>query len=434
MRPGAETRLVHPSDTAAALDDDIGVITHAQLAADCFRFRQRVPPGAVVALRAHRARTVAAAVTALDGWADRVDLLGGLDPTDADRDPVVLDDSATQAPLGDADARVEDTATGAVRPGAGHRVTRWRLFTSGTTGAPKPVEHTLASLTRTVRLPRSRDQSQRRWGLLYEPTRMAGLQVVVQSLTSADVLLDATSQGALVNRLRWLAEHRVDALSATPTVWRQLLQSGHAGDLQLSQVTLGGEIADQRILDALRSTFPGARVTHVFASTETGAAFAVKDGREGFPRSYLDEAPGGIRLEVRDGILFVHAPDVSGAGPDGFVGTGDLVEVSTDRVRFRGRASGLVNVGGVMVSPEQVEAVLRTHPDVSDAVVTARRNAFSGEILVADVVPAAAVDTRRLPATLRAMVAGRLSSVHVPASIKVVPAMSTTTTGKAGRR
>ena len=433
MSPSTEGQLVHPSDTAAALVDDIGLVTHLQLAADCYGLRQRVPEGAVVALQARRARTVAAALTALDGWAERVDLLGSRDAADADRDAVVLDDSATEADSA-TQAQVEDTATGVDRPGAGQRVTTWRLFTSGTTGAPKPVDHTVSSLSRTVRPPVVRPGSQRRWGLLYEPTRMAGLQVILQSLTSADVLLDATSHGALIDRLRWLADHRVQALSATPTVWRQLLQSGHVDDLELSQITLGGEIADQRVLDALSNTFPRARVTHIFASTETGAAFAVKDGLEGFPLAYLDDAPAGVRLEVRDGILFVHAPGVAGAGPDGFVSTGDLVETSADRVRFLGRASGVVNVGGVMVSPEQVEAVLRTHPDVSDAVVTSRRNAFSGAILVADVVPAPAVDTRQLPATLRAMVAGRLSSVHVPASITVVPTMATTATGKAGRR
>lgn len=196
---------------------------------------------------------------------------------------------------------------------------------------------------------------------------MAGIQVLLQSLLAGDVLVDALGLRSLHDRLRFLAAHAVDALSATPTVWRQVLQSGVAGSLPLRQVTLGGEIADQRLLDALAGAFPDARITHVFASTETGAAFAVRDGREGFPRSYLEEAPRGIRLAVRDGVLHLHAPDVSGAGPDGFVSTGDLVEVSGDRVRFLGRASGMVDVGGVMVAPEQVEAVLRAHPDVVDA-------------------------------------------------------------------
>ena len=67
----------------------------------------------------------------------------------------------------------------------------------------------------------------------------------------------------------------------------------------------------------------------------------MKDGREGFPASFLDQAPGGIRLDIRDGELHVHAPDVQGAGFDGFVATGDRVEIQDGRVLFLGRGSAL---------------------------------------------------------------------------------------------
>ncbi|MGY1749200.1 AMP-binding protein [Modestobacter sp. SYSU DS0511] len=414
------------SPTAIAVEDPQGTVPDALLTADGFGLRRRVPAGAVVVLRARRARTVAAALCALEGWAARVDLVGTLEPDDVPADAVHLDDTACDTPDPDPAGPADGTAPA---------VTRWRLFTSGTTGTPKPVEHTMASLTRTVRRPDpDAPHRPRRWGLLYEPTRMAGLQVVLQSLAGGDHLLDATAHATLPERLRWLAEHSVEALSATPTVWRQVLQSPDRAALPLTQITLGGEIADQRVLDALARTYPAARITHIFASTETGAAFAVNDGREGFPVDYLTAPPKGVRLDVRDGVLHVHAPDVSGAGPDGFVSTGDLVEVTEGRVRFLGRASGLVNVGGVMVSPETVEAVLRGHPDVTDAVVRSRPNPFSGTILVADVVPGPSADPKALPALLRAEVAGRLSSAHVPASIKVVAEMVTTPTGKAGRR
>jgi acyl-coenzyme A synthetase/AMP-(fatty) acid ligase len=417
-----------------AVEDASGTLTHGQVAGAAARLRARVPPGAVVALRARRARTVVTAITALDGWAARVDLLGSVDAGEPAPGTVVLDDalvsSAAPVPAPPVPAPVDAV-------GAGSRLTSWRLYTSGTTGAPTAVDHTLASLTRTVRRSAGGSgerRAARRWGLLYEPTRMAGAQVLLQCLVGGDHLLDATAHERLPDRLRWLSDRRVDALSATPTVWRQVLQSADPRSLDLAQVTLGGEIADQGLLDALARTFPRSRVTHVFASTETGAAFAVSDGREGFPRAHLVDPPRGVRLDVRDGVLFVHAPEVSGAGPDGFVGTGDLVEVTDDRVRYLGRASGVVKVGGVTVSPEQVEGVLRAHPGVADAVVRPRRNPFSGWILSADVVPGADADAARLPALLRAWTGQRLSSAHAPASIRLVTELSTSATGKAGRR
>lgn len=413
-----------PADGSVAVEDDGHRVTYEQLHGDVFGLRATVPRGAVVSLRAHRARTVAAVVTALDGWAGRVDLVGALDLAPPTGDPhVVIDDEVTAAPL---PGRVVTTSQERVTD------TTWRLYTSGTTGAPKSVDHSLSSLSRTVRAS-SASRDRRRWGLLYEPTRMAGIQVVLQSLAGGDHLLDATGLQDLPTRLRWLAEASVDSVSATPTLWRQILQSADPSALPLQQITLGGEIADQRVLDALARTFPGARVTHVFASTETGAAFAVGDGLEGFPRAYLESAPRGIRLEVRDGVLFVEAPHTSAAGPDGFASTGDLVTVTDDRVLFLGRASGIVNVGGVKVAPEQVERALRDHPDVADAVVKAKRNPFSGWILTAEVVPAPAAQSNGLPARLRAAIGDQLGSAHAPASIKVVAQLATTPTGKAGR-
>ncbi|SFE04561.1 Acyl-CoA synthetase (AMP-forming)/AMP-acid ligase II [Blastococcus tunisiensis] len=417
-----------------------GQVRYRDLVGDVFGLRRSVPPGGVVVLRAPRARTVAAAVLALEGWAARVDLRGAdLAPAE-DPDAVILDDSVTAtAPTTDAPTTDAPTTDAPATGDGGPRglPTRWVLHTSGTTGEPKAVQHTLASLTRTTVLPApmaGRSGAPRRWGLLYEPTRMAGLQVLLQAVLGGDVLVDPLALDSLPARLRRLSAHAVDSLSATPTIWRQILQSGEQTSLPLQQVTLGGEIADQGLLDALAQAFPGARVTHVFASTETGAAFSVHDGREGFPRSYLEEAPRGIRLEVRDGVLHVHAPDVSGGGPDGFVSTGDLVEVTGDRVRFLGRASGMVNVAGAMVAPEQVEAALRAHPDVVDAVVTPRRNPFSGWLLVAQVTAAPGVDRADLPKRLSQDLAARLPATHVPAVVRVVDRMAVTSAGKAGRR
>lgn len=415
------------SVTAPAIDDSHGSVDYGELLAAGVRLRRAVPAGARVAVRAHHARAVAVAIVALDGWAARVDMLGSVEPPARDGGyALVIDDAFPLVPAEEASADEFMAPPGLT--------TRFRLFTSGTTGEPKPVDHTLVTLSRTVRPSPPSGGGTRRWGLLYEPTRMAGMQVLLQALAGGDHLLDATDRPDLSARLHWLADAGVEALSATPTVWRQVLQSRIAADLPLRQITLGGEIADQKILDALGHTFPGARITHIFASTETGAAFAVNDRREGFPRAYLDRSPHGIRLQVRGGELFVHVPGVDGADADGFVATGDMVELADDRVRFLGRASGVVNVGGVTVSPEQVESALRASPEVVDAVVTPRRNPFSGWILTARVVPAVGADATELPARLRSELAEELSSAHVPASIKIVPSLDTSATGKVGRR
>jgi acyl-coenzyme A synthetase/AMP-(fatty) acid ligase len=390
-----------------------------ELAGDVLGLRAQCETGGSVALHTTRACVIAAALESLDGWAAAVHLL----PPDLDDDPPrgvpVLDEPQ---PL---DAAAPPTP---VLPAL---ETRWVLYTSGTTGTPRPVAHTMASLTRTVTTgKRARDLT---WGLLYDPNRMAGLQVLLQARATSTPVAAPELSTPLSARIDWLRAAGVDALSATPTLWRLILQSPASGGWPLRQITLGGEIADQRILDALAQAFPGSHVTHVFASTETGAAFAVGDGRAGFPLAYLTEPPRGIALDIRDDTLYVASPGLSTAGPDGFASTEDEVEVTGDRVLFKGRRSGVVNVGGAKVWPEEVEALLRTHPEVGDAIVTAKANPFSGSILTARVVPAAGAGDD-LGRRLRTWLRERAPVHHVPATVAVVDALPVSDAGKAERR
>ena len=429
------------ADEPVIISAGLGPLTRRALQADVFGLRRRVPRGGTAAVVGSGARMVAAALVALEGWAGRVELAGSLNPALVSPDAVVLRDTEILQDegiggSGDGVVTVPETA-GEGRAEAAR--TAWRLFSSGTTGAPKPTDHSFASLTRLARQVKRRAEEgkrePRRWGLLYPPTRMAGVQVVLQALYGGDSLVDAHGAPDLEERLRQFTRSGVDSLSATPTMWRMILRSQACGDLRLRQITLGGEIATQSLLDALSRRF-SARLTHVYASTEAGAAFSVSDVMEGFPRRFLDRGHGDIALKVHDGVLFVHAPGSSTAMPDDFVCTGDIVEVRGDRVYFVGRTSGLVNVGGDKVLPERVEEILRQHPAVADALVVPRPSRITGWLLTAEVVPAQPVgdlDSGSLESALRSHVALHLPRTHVPARVKAVSTLSLSPTGKASR-
>src|SRR6202043_2960206 len=74
------------------------------------------------------------------------------------------------------------------------------------------------------------------------------------------------------------------------------------------------------------------------------------------------------------------------ASDDGFIDTGDMLERRGDRYYFVGRRDGVINVGGLKVHPEEVEAVINRHPDVRMSLVRPRKNPITGAIVVADVV------------------------------------------------
>ena len=214
--------------------------------------------------------------------------------------------------------------------------TRWILTTTGTTGLPKRVEHSLRSLTSTTKHNTSH-AVQLRWALLYNPARFAGLQVILQALIGGGVLI-ATHLHDLSASLEFFVRHSANAFSCTPSLWRKVLMSPVADTIKPQQITLGGEIADQSILDTLSRRFPSSRITHIYASTEAGVGFAVHDRKAGFPRDYLDtNTPNGVCLRVLDDGSLCIKSDRAGrsktldgeypASNDRFLDSGDLVRV-----------------------------------------------------------------------------------------------------------
>lgn len=327
--------------------------------------------------------------------------------------------------------------------GSGRAVeTAWMMTTSGTTGIPKIVPHTLASLARTAR----RDPLARApvWGLLYDMTRFAGLQVGLQSLIGGGTLAAPDTGVPLAQQVAFLAEAGTTHLSATPTLWRRLLMVPGIERLDLRQATLGGEIADQPVLDAVSARFPRARVTHIYASTEAGVGFAVNDRRAGFPAAYLSEAPGGVGVRVAEDMLWLRPPGgrkvryLGGQSlrvdADGYVLTGDRIEMDGDRALFLGRDSGVVNVGGVKVYPERVERTISAVPGVGLAQVGARKSPITGALLVATVVPAERdTDKEALKGAIMARCREELEREAVPARILFAENLETNAAGKIRR-
>jgi acyl-CoA synthetase (AMP-forming)/AMP-acid ligase II len=232
----------------------------------------------------------------------------------------------------------------------------------------------------------------------------------------------------------------VSHISGTPSHWRRALMSPAANKFAPRYVRLSGEIADQAILDHLRATFPQAAVAHAFASTEAGVAFDVGDGLAGFPADYLGRR-GAVEMRVVDGSLRIKSAcnslgylgtDIPQPfDEDGFVDTGDVVELCDGRYHFVGRQGGVINIGGQKVHPEEIETVINRHPDVQISLVRARKSPMIGAIVVADVVVTAThLPLDALKAQILAACRGTLARYKVPAVIRIVPAIEVAASGK----
>jgi acyl-coenzyme A synthetase/AMP-(fatty) acid ligase len=327
--------------------------------------------------------------------------------------------------------------------------TEWVLLTSGTTGLPKMLVHTLSSLAGAIKVGEAPEKPVV-WSTFYDIRRYGGLQIFLRALLGGGSLVFSSAQESIGDFLMRAGACGVTHISGTPSHWRRAVMSPLARRIAPQYVRLSGEIADQGILGQLRAVYPEARIAHAFASTEAGVAFDVSDGLSGFPASLIGQKGAEVEMKVEDGTLrirsartairYLGSEGKTLAGEDGFVDTGDVLELRGDRYYFVGRRGGIINVGGRKVHPEEIEAVINRHPSVQMSLAKARKNPITGAVVVADVVlrselglgdPTTGVEALKseiLKACYRS-----LAPHKVPAAIRFVPFVEVTASGKLAR-
>jgi acyl-CoA synthetase (AMP-forming)/AMP-acid ligase II len=365
---------------------------------------------------------------------------------DAEINAVITDQPDRFASLGIA---LVVTASEELRPATRaqtERATEWLMLTSGTLGLPKIVGHTLEGLTGAIAADAPARGSRPIWATFYDIRRYGGLQIFLRAVIGGGSLVLSEPGEALADHIARLNEKAVTHISGTPSHWRKLLMSGAASAFSPRYVRLSGEIADQAVLDGLRQAFPQSSIGHAYASTEAGVGFAVNDGLEGFPADMIGPNRDGVEMKVVDGCLLIrsrraaHAYVGRRAGAltddEGFVDTGDMVELRGDRYHFVGRRGGIINIGGLKVHPEEIEAVINRHDAVRMSRVKARKSPITGAIVVADVVLADGFDASQgndIKTRIIADCRENLAPHKVPAMIKFVEKLEITAAGKLAR-
>jgi acyl-coenzyme A synthetase/AMP-(fatty) acid ligase len=302
------------------------------------------------------------------------------------------------------------------------------IFTSGTTGQPKKIVHTVASLTRTTRIGEKYRNDV--WGFAYNPTHMAGLQVFFQAFENRNTMVNLFGKGRteIYDMIRW---HQITHLSATPTFYRLLLPVEESCP-GVIRATVGGERSDEKLYDDIKKIFPNARVNNIYASTEAGTLFSSQDDCFRIPEAIRD------RIKVAEQELLIHK-SLLGTSDDmplheDYYHSGDIVEwVNEDKgvFRFVSRKNGMINAGGYKVNPEEVEAALMSVAGIRQALVYGRSNSVLGNVVCADVVPEPG--SRIDAIEIRQAMQGRLQDFKIPRRIRIVEALPLTRTGKLKR-
>lgn len=342
------------------------------------------------------------------------------------------------------------------------------VFTSGSTGVPRPVvvEHRslanlLTGLIRRVHSITERAAGRPLRAALLAPVGFDAAWTQVLWLVAGhelfvvdnDTRRDPAALVALTRR------ERLDVVHLTPTLAAEVIAAGlleaARGEHRPALLCLGGEDVPPELWDAVRGS--GVRAINMYGPTECTVDSAVAEVVGVKPvigtavdgaRAYVLDREGQPVATGQVGELFVGGAGVSRGYakapgltalrfvPDPFAGDGSRMYRTGDRVRvldrttlqFVGRVDRQIKIRGNRVEPAEVETALRSVPLVADAAVTVRRRADTGNQLVAFVCLRAGV--RADAAAVRAELEQRVPDYLVPPWIEIVPSLPTTERGK----
>jgi acyl-CoA synthetase (AMP-forming)/AMP-acid ligase II len=322
------------------------------------------------------------------------------------------------------------------------------LFTSGTTGLPKPVPITHQVLTARITgfaLPFSADVEPA-VGMMCVPLfHVGGSLGLLGTLYSGNTTViqahfDAGEWLQLVER------HRVAGTFLVPTMLQRILDHPNFPNADLTSlvsIAYGAAAAPVALVRRAMAALPHVAFANVFGQTETLGAYTTLLPQDHFNPSRIGSVGTplpGVELRVVDpttgddvpagtpGELWVLSPQ--NVTP-GWLHTGDVVTVDDDGYVFpTGRLSETINRGGEKFGPIEVESVLREHPAVVDAAVFGVADEEMGERVGAAVVTRVPVSADELRTWCRE----RIAYFKVPERVVFLDELPYSDTGKVKRQ
>jgi acyl-coenzyme A synthetase/AMP-(fatty) acid ligase len=297
------------------------------------------------------------------------------------------------------------------------------LFSSGSTGKSKAALHNLIPLLAKFK---TRRASLTTLAFLMLD-HIGGINTLFYVLSNGGTLVTVESRDPEMV-CDAISRYRVELLPTSPTFLRLLLISEAYKRYDLSslkRVTYGTEVMPQRTLDRIHEALPQVELQQTYGLSEVGILRSKsKSGDSLWVRI------GGEQFETRvqDGVLWVKAQSAmlgylnapSPFDSDGWLNTGDAVQVDGEYIRILGRKSELINVGGQKVHPAEVENVLLDLPNVCDVTVTGETHPITGQIVVAQFNLQEEEDPREFRQRVREYCRGRLASFKTPVRIDIV--------------
>ncbi|MCB1279093.1 AMP-binding protein [Prosthecobacter sp.] len=316
-------------------------------------------------------------------------------------------------------------------------------FSSGTTGASKGIvishETLLARITAANEGLRIGAQDRVLWVL--PMAHHFAVSIVLYLYHGATTILAPASDPKVM--IEMAREHGATVMYGSPYHYTMLSGQPDASALGSLRLAVSTAFALTMEVAELFADKTGLYLTQGMGIIEAGLPILNLEHAEDKPTS-IGQPLKAFQIRLDDGELLLRGPGVFDAYltpwqpretvlRNGWFATGDIAEMDEDGCLYlRGRVRSVINVGGLKCFPEEVEAVLCTHPEVKAARVTAKTHPALGAMPSAEIIPQNAAS----PPTaleLRKLCQGRLSAYKVPLFYTFVSELPLTASGKLRR-
>ncbi len=317
------------------------------------------------------------------------------------------------------------------------------LFTSGTTGSPKP-----AVLSRRALLASAQSNAQNLalapgdvWLLAMSPARIGGLSILTRSVLARSAMALAPKFTAK-SFVETLETTQTTVVSVVPTMLAKVLDECPTwrGNETLRAILQGGSSCPDALRD--RAFDRHLPIMTTYGMTETASNVVTTPYSDRFQRtSGNGHTNAGVELDLRDGDIWVKGPMLMSGywgmnepvTPETWFKTGDMGEWDErGNLRILARRSDLIVSGGDNVYPVEVENVLTTIPGINAALVVGLSDPTWGAIVTALLVKEEGSDLSE--SELQGAIRENLSPYKRPRRYAWVTTLPVNAAGKPDRR
>ena len=297
------------------------------------------------------------------------------------------------------------------------------LFSSGSTGKPKAAVHDFVYLLKKFKT--NKPALKILTFLLFD--HIGGINTLFYVLSTGGTAV-IPSQRTPDYICSLIEKHHIEILPTSPTFLNMILigKAYQSYDLSsLKAITYGTEIMPESVLQTLSAVFPNAKLKQTYGLSELGImrtksagndSLWVKVGGEDYETKIVNDT---LYIKAKSAMLgYLNAP--SPFDQDGWFNTQDRVEQNGDWIRFLGRQSDIINVGGQKVYPAEVESVLLQMPEIIDISVYGKSHPLTQMIVAAKITVEQDMPLSHLKHAIRKFCVGKLENYKVPVSVTIV--------------